>query len=261
MRYSTSRPQRGVSTAEYYNPPGNHDGWLGQNTKSFNPSVLYVSWWFYPSEAWYTVNSSVKLMRLGDVADFNSQQFMFSWTEWQIYVDNNVPTLAGCGGMNGTYWRGTPGQWNREELEIDTVNGTIKAWTNGQVEFNARYSPSCDNNTTPHFIYRIGADNNLDDTSANYYAYYDDFYVDTVRTRVEVCNSSTWAGRTASACEIQISSAWSANSVTVKTNQGALGSLIGKYLYVMDPAGNVNPNGFLLSAGAQVQIPQNVMVR
>jgi hypothetical protein len=85
----------------------------------------------------------------------------------------------------------------------------------------------------------------------------DDIYISQTQARVELCKSSTWA-----ACknkDIQLPTAWNNSQISVKLNQGGLGSLSGTYLYVVDSSGNVNANGFPLVAGAAApSAPTNI---
>jgi chitodextrinase len=70
----------------------------------------------------------------------------------------------------------------------------------------------------------------------------DDFYMDSTRARVEVCNSSTWSARTR--CELQLPTAWSDASITATFKKGYLPSSTTAYVYVINAAGNVNSAGF-----------------
>lgn len=78
----------------------------------------------------------------------------------------------------------------------------------------------------------------------NRWVYYDDIYVDDSWARVVVCDTPTWE-----ACkrrEIQIPESWTDTQIRLTINQGTFDSLSGKYLYVLNPAGKVNANGFRL---------------
>lgn len=76
---------------------------------------------------------------------------------------------------------------------------------------------------------------------------YDDVYINFTQARVELCNSSTWLARTS--CEIQIPTAWSTNSITVKTNKGAFKTGDRAYLYIVDANGAVS-NGLPITIGS-----------
>ncbi len=68
--------------------------------------------------------------------------------------------------------------------------------------------------------------------------YWDELYVDTTQSRVEICEDSDFSNCTHK--EIQIPTAWNntTGEITVTLNQGSLDTLEGKYLYVVDSDGN-----------------------
>jgi hypothetical protein len=72
----------------------------------------------------------------------------------------------------------------------------------------------------------------------------DDFYMDDTQARVEVCNSSTWAGRTK--CELQVPTAWSDTSIAATLKKGYL-SAGPAYVYVVNASGAVNASGYAIS--------------
>jgi hypothetical protein len=72
----------------------------------------------------------------------------------------------------------------------------------------------------------------------------DDFYMDDSQARVEVCNSSTWAGRTK--CELQVPTAWSDTSIAATLKKGYL-SAGPAYVYVVNASGAVNASGYAIS--------------
>ena len=70
----------------------------------------------------------------------------------------------------------------------------------------------------------------------------DDFYMDSTRARVEVCDTATWSARTR--CEPQLPTAWSDASITATFKKGYLPSSTTAYVYVINAAGSVNAAGF-----------------
>ncbi|MEF3691440.1 MAG: hypothetical protein V3574_00090 [Candidatus Moraniibacteriota bacterium] len=72
--------------------------------------------------------------------------------------------------------------------------------------------------------------------------FWDDLYVDNTWARIIVSNASTLSASTHR--EIQIPSAWSANSITATINQGSFSNGAIAYLYVVDANGEVNVDGF-----------------
>ncbi len=77
----------------------------------------------------------------------------------------------------------------------------------------------------------------------------DDLYVDDTWARVIIGNASTLATSTTTR-EVQIPSAWSANSITVTVNRGAFGASANAYLYVVDSNNAVNATGYAITFGA-----------
>ncbi len=68
----------------------------------------------------------------------------------------------------------------------------------------------------------------------------DDFYMDSTRARVEVCNAPTFSASTS--CELQVPTAWSDTSVTATLKRGYLNAGPA-YVYVINASGNVNAAG------------------
>ena len=85
------------------------------------------------------------------------------------------------------------------------------------------------------------------------YYEFDDFFVDYTWARVEVGNAATWSAVTRK--EIQVPVAWSNSGVTFRMNRGAFLPSEPIYLYVVDPTGAVNPNGYLLSTEVVSGVP------
>jgi len=77
----------------------------------------------------------------------------------------------------------------------------------------------------------------MDANLVNFIVDYSDVYVADTLARVEVGNASTWDACTA--CEIQVArnANWSNTLIQATVNVGALGSLTGKYLYVIKSDG------------------------
>ena len=86
--------------------------------------------------------------------------------------------------------------------------------------------------------------------NTDYYGY-DDVYIDFTQARLEMCDTASWSARTR--CEIQTPQSWSANSITIKNNQGSFNNGDTAYLYVVDSAGAVNANGFSVIIGSGSQ--------
>jgi hypothetical protein len=69
----------------------------------------------------------------------------------------------------------------------------------------------------------------------------DEFYMDSTRARVELCNAATYAASTQ--CELQLPSAWSDTSITATLKRGQL-NVGAAYLYVFNTPGKVNATGY-----------------
>jgi len=69
----------------------------------------------------------------------------------------------------------------------------------------------------------------------------DEFYMDSTRSRVEVCNAATFSGSTK--CELQVANAWNDTSIGATLHQGQLGTGTA-YVYVINASGKVNAAGF-----------------
>jgi hypothetical protein len=68
----------------------------------------------------------------------------------------------------------------------------------------------------------------------------DDFYMDSTRARVEVCNASTYSASTR--CELQLPTVWTDTSITTTLKRGYLNAGTA-YVYVFNASGNVNGAG------------------
>lgn len=94
------------------------------------------------------------------------------------------------------------------------------------------------------------------------YTYWDDVYLDITQARVEIGDASTYAASRHR--EIQIPSAWSATSISVKLHAGSFPDLTTLYLYVVTEAGVVNATGYQLSATGEIpprpSPPRNVRI-
>lgn len=72
----------------------------------------------------------------------------------------------------------------------------------------------------------------------------DDFYADITQARVELGDSALFSSCTHR--EIQIPTAWSANSIIINVNQGSFKNCDTAYLFVIDKDGIVNSNGYMV---------------
>ena len=87
----------------------------------------------------------------------------------------------------------------------------------------------------------------------------DDLYVSQSQARVELCAAASWA-----LCrnkEIQQPLTWSGSQITVRVNRGALPSLTGAFVYVVDSTGAANAVGIPLLATKAPDPATNVEAR
>lgn len=75
------------------------------------------------------------------------------------------------------------------------------------------------------------------DGYVDFKVYMDDIYVDTTRSRVEICDSALWSAR--NHCEIQIpQNTWNDSQIQIKLNKGTFTNSSSAYLYIIDENGN-----------------------
>ena len=150
-------------------------------------------------------------------------------------------------------------QWKTEELflrQSSAVGAADGSWwmvSNGQksdvlsnlLTRNSAY-PNMYTDLFWHQVERTG----FSSADGKYFAY-DFVYIDDSWARVVVSSSATWQQSTENAQEVQIPVSWSDGQVQVALRQGGLGSLSGKYIYVMRADGSlVSNNGFALSGAS-----------
>lgn len=231
VNYSTQNLRTSRSTAQYHvdlkGSLGSKD--LGDNSVS----KFYATWWIKPSNSIYRGPegrlASTKIIRVWESG--NGDDGRLSWTGNQL--------TAGFGSVNSWGdWQGVSGQWNRVEIYIDSVAGTIQANTNGNSIHDVDYLQL--NGRSLNRIWVLGLDPSIpENLDPNLTIDFDDIYVDTTPARVEVCTGSSWENR--GACEVQIRSNWSDSQISFKANQGALPNNQNLYLYVVNTDSTVSP--------------------
>jgi len=102
-------------------------------------------------------------------------------------------------------------------------------------------------------FYRIQLCSGQDDLDDDAWRYFDDIYIDRTFSRVILGNAATYA--TCTILEPQIPSAWSATSITVEGNLGAL-TADSAWVYVFNSDNTSNTNGLLVSLGAVITPPE-----
>jgi hypothetical protein len=146
-------------------------------------------------------------------------------------------------GQNANTWSRTEYHY-KLSTPAGSATGAFEQWVNSiqNVKLtNAVTRTAAESGATIDYVMFPFDGNDSYGASNGYYFWVDDYYVDSSVARVEVCTGSTWATR--GDCEIQIPSAWSANAITIKANQGAIPAGAARYLYVVDPDGVASSSG------------------
>jgi hypothetical protein len=149
------------------------------------------------------------------------------WVRFESYLKQSSPGVAN-GAWHQVVYRPSLGTPVKHQIALD--NYKLREMTDEWVEwtFGGAYYDMCDPTNTATIDV-------------------DDFYMDSTRARVEVCDSPTWASRTR--CELQLPTAWSDASITATFKKGYLPSSTTAYVYVINAAGNVNAAGFPIVIG------------
>jgi hypothetical protein len=206
---------------------------------------LYIRWWFRSS---FDVsdnsfspdgtNTHAKFIRVWDTRG-NDPTIRLSWTNMALGGRN----VGGSWGSSGQ----VVGEWNLMELHVNTSTKQIRAFTNGVLRhsqeggvgvFDAPY-----NGLQPRLW---GLDGSGSRNWSGEVVEFSDYYADTTRARVEIGDSPKWADVTIR--EPQVATSWTSNRIQVVLYQGRLSEFSGKFLYVVDADGQVNPEGFPLGA-------------
>lgn len=146
-----------------------------------------------------------------------------------------------CSPAPATQW-GSPNsfvinQWHRVEIIMKRSPDEFRVYLDGVEQWH-RVSSLGDNQYVYPNYNGVGHTMDVGNMMENAGSWnFDDVYIDYTRARVELGNASTWASCTIR--EIQIPTAWSDNSITVKVNKGSFTSGT-VYLFVIDSMGNVS---------------------
>ena len=221
---------------------------------------VYFSGWF-TFDSTGSLADNAKILNMGGETDVNgSHTFQ---TRIDVYPTGGwghiyATTATGCSD-NGSYvqnYNPNPDNmlhkndnvWHRIESYIHLgLSGTGYRDVYMDGVFIGSISGDLTNGTCGLDYFLIGYFYRAMDSSTVANRYWDEIYVDNTRARVEIGNASTW-----SACthrEIQIPSAWSDNSITVKVNQGTFSNGQAAYLYVVNANGTLNTSGYPLTFG------------
>jgi hypothetical protein len=213
-----------------------------------------------------------------------------NWKVWRFYGDddgNELTWVYLCNAqfvatvdldctpsLNQNYWNGThysDRQWLHVQLEykesgVNLSNGSVHSFVNSAlagVNSNTVKTRTCAHSLSAIRIGHYWADDPVAPCTANSGAdiYIDNVYIDTSWARVEIGDQPTYAA--SSHREVQIPTAWSANSIAITANRGSFAPGQTVYVYVVDAAGSVNANGFpiVISGTAGIAPPSNLRVK
>jgi hypothetical protein len=142
------------------------------------------------------------------------------WVRFESYLKQSGPRAAN-GAWHQAAWRPTLGTPAKHVVTLNNyvMRNTSTNWV--EWTFGGAYYDMCGS-----------ADTATIDV--------DDFYMDSTRARVEICNASTNSASTK--CELQIATTWSDTSITATFKKGYLAAGPA-YVYVFNASGNVNASG------------------
>ncbi len=185
---------------------------------------------------------ATKFIRIWDVVGGSSDLLQFSWT-WNLYsaAENAEQTDT-----EPTTRAGGPGTWNllelelfHPQLEVDVNDGVIKAYLNGILVGTGVTGDISNAGTWPFsgIIPRLIGQ----DTSAaferwllpNNFIRLAEIYADTTTQRIEIGDHATDLFQS-TVREVCMLESWIDTDVGFIINRGELGSLAGKYLYIVD---------------------------
>jgi len=245
-----------------------------------NSTIWYTSWWFRFGDTHYWGDPTPG-DRVSDVAE------MCGWKTLRFFPntggqDNYCNFFYGFGadnwltsyGIDLPQWcqfvveSGSSGdsrhnigvvprsQWHFIEMQYqansapDAADGKVKVWLNCVLisERNTMTTSTTAHPEREQHPYIIGGFHmwfRPASTSVKFHS--DDIYLDTSWARVMIGDKPTWEQCTHR--EIQVPTAWSANSITITVNQGAFQNGTKAYLYVVDANGNVNAQVYPIMFG------------
>jgi hypothetical protein len=157
------------------------------------------------------------------------------------------------------------GQWVHVQWMVDAgsggtaTNGKVRSYINGVLRYDRSDLGLLNTGFTGWTGLFLGNYyRNDNEYTGDIYAFWDSVYVDTSWAHVEIGNNATYANCTQR--EIQIPSAWSDTSMTVKLNRGSFPTLSTLYLFVIDSSGVVSPGFPLSSTTGTPTAPRNLRV-
>lgn len=183
---------------------------------------------------------------------------------WDFVTSKSIGSYSSTAPSDLFLWN----QWQKVELYLQRSSSGGVA--DGKIYFNRIGRSSAIVNKTDAKTH-VSGDNpwryvdlsngiaSVVDGYVNFNVYMDDVYVDTTQARVELCDSSTWSARTH--CEIQPTTAWTADGSQIKANYnpGSFSNGQTAYVYVVDSNGAVSNGKSIIinSTGSTLKPPTN----
>ncbi|HEV7609484.1 MAG TPA: hypothetical protein VGO61_19255 [Steroidobacteraceae bacterium] len=165
-------------------------------------------------------------------------------------------TCSGAATEWGTGPALTANQWHRIEVWADASKNQFTVWVNGTqawTKSNWLNSSLMMNGHTLDYPNMLDSSSRDASCPATGSYNYDDIYADFTQARVEISDAATWsASRTK---EIQIATAWSDSSISVRVNSGQFTAGRSAYLYVVDANGTANSQGIPVTIGGSAGTP------
>jgi hypothetical protein len=197
------------------------------HTNSFDPNLFFNIYCLNDTDGARLAQSSPNTTVVLPSSPWRGASFFLgNWRHIQMYLAESDPAVA-----NGS-----------AVLTVDNVTSVNRVGTWRTRDTSTEYWDTVwFGNYAGHGpLYSCAA------SPGNTYIYWDDAYVDTTRAHVEIGDAATYIACTHR--EIQIPTAWSASSITIRANQGSFASLADTYVYVTDRNGVVNATGYRLSS-------------
>lgn len=132
------------------------------------------------------------------------------------------------------------------------ANGTVKVWIDGKLVVNSTNANTRGSGENAWDTIWVGNYLGHDAVGecpsfGNANVYWDDVYIDTTQSRVEIGDNPVYSNCTHR--EIQVPTNWTTTSINITGNVGSFASLTNAYLFIVDAAGNVNSQGFSITIG------------
>ena len=209
---------------------------------STQTTTRYFARWYFKADFDPSSQSgSHKFHRVWDSRGGTANGIRISWTQKHLTYPNSPTGTNDASSWND--WGGVTAAWNLMELYVDVDAGRIRAWTNGTLIHDI-------NDFVPRTGFlglqprSVGLDGSGSANFAGRVVELADFYANSTQARVEIGDAPNWDD--VSVREVQPAIAWSDAQIEIRLNEGALGGLGGKYLYVILDNGTVLPNPLAL---------------